>query len=117
MRKTCLFLSILLTSVIFISVDGCTDSSDQKVNEENLEKIKGGMTLDEVESVLGRGRKYPGKEVRIKENELMVRVVTYVRDSIEIYVWGKRNKQIIIVFDKGVVFATGRHPEIYTSGL
>jgi hypothetical protein len=48
-RKMTILTCLLAVSVV--TVTGCS----KKVNEENYNKIKPGMTLDEVEEILGSG--------------------------------------------------------------
>jgi hypothetical protein len=84
-----------------------------------VESIKPEMTLAEVEAILGKGVKKRDKVVETRDdpNSRLVTVHRYFPDSIEIYVWERKDRGLIVVFDNGTVLGSRGNPEMYTWGL
>ena len=74
-----LTLAAIMIAVFFFT--GCS-----KVNRENYDKIKTGMTLSEVESVLGKGTETSGGSASIGDLTGSAKVITWNRDGTSITV-------------------------------
>jgi len=76
--------SLLVSALLFMSLAGCAS----KVTKENYDKIKVGMTLAEVEKVLGKGELQAGASGGIMD----------VSGSAKVYKWVVGEKAITITF-------------------
>lgn len=83
---------VLLMLMVAALGTGCSS----KVTKENYHKIKTGMTLAEVEDILGEGTK-PGADLGIEALEV----------TGDVYVWQDGNKSISVTFEDGKVIGTG----------
>jgi hypothetical protein len=88
MQARHILVGLAVVGLLAIMMPGC----GSKVSKGNYEKIKEGMTVSEVEDILGKGKK-EGGEVKI----LGVTV------SGEAYVWEDGDKKITVVFKDGKV--------------
>lgn len=75
-------------------------SCEQVVTAENYEQITVGMTLGQVEAILGPGQEEASAGVGIGSAGLLERSA---RDTRRTYVWEESGRQIIITFDDGKV--------------
>lgn len=85
-------LALGLTVGLFVTA-GCS-----KVSQENYEKINTGMTVDEVEDILGSGEVEGGGGVAIGDVELSGKVMH----------WGDDEKGIIVTFANGKVVSKAK---------
>jgi len=74
---------LLIASLGMVTVIGCS-----KVSKSNYDKIKDGMTLDEVQSILGKGTEKGGVAGAIGD----------IAGSGKVLVWEEGDKNITITF-------------------
>lgn len=74
-----LTLTAVMIAAFFFT--GCS-----KVSRENYDKIKTGMTLAEVEAVLGKGTEASGSSASIGDLTGSAKVITWTRDGTSITV-------------------------------
>jgi hypothetical protein len=72
------------------------------VSQENYDKIQTGMTLDQVEQVLGPGEDQTASGVEISSSGMAGRSR---EDRTKTYLWKDGAKQIIVEFEQGKVTA------------
>lgn len=87
------FRSIIVRTVVacmLLIVVGCS-----KVSQESYEKIETGMTVSQVESILGEGT----------EESSVGGAVGDLSGSAEVLSWGDENKSITVTFVNGKVVA------------
>ncbi len=81
-RKLLVVATLLIGSMLLV---GCGSS---KVTKTNYEKVETGMTLEQVESVLGEGTETTSMGVQIGDTG----------GSAAIYVWEEGDKKITVTF-------------------
>ena len=83
MRKIYGLLSVLLIGFMLAALAGCS-----KVTQENYGKIESGMTLSDVEAILGKGKEEAGIGGAIGDLAASGKVLT----------WGDEQKSITVTF-------------------
>ncbi len=83
-------IALVLLAVLLGGAIGCT-----KVTRENYDKIQSGMSLSEVEGILGKGTEKAG----------MGGAIGNLSGSARIVVWGGEEKSITITFANDKVVA------------
>ena len=83
--KTGYVLSALLISALLVTMlAGC----GSKISKDNFDKIKTGMTLSEVEGLLGKGTKAAGGAIDLGA----------ITGSGDVYTWEEEGKKITVTF-------------------
>ena len=88
MRKSRSFVIRAVVACALLIVVGCG-----KVTQENYDKIESGMTVSQVESILGKGA----------EQSSIGGAIGELGGSAKIVTWGGENKSITITFINGQV--------------
>src|SRR5690242_8465515 len=91
-----LVLAPLFAGALFLA------ACNNKVNDQNFEKVKDGMTVSEVQSVLGEGEKDETGGFSIGAGGTMGSSSS-AGSSRQTYVWKEDTKQIVIEFKDGKV--------------
>jgi len=91
MKRFHVLAGVLAVAFVAALLAGCA----AKVSMENFDKIKNGMTVAEVESVLGKGEKQVSAGLAIGG----------IGASVETVVWKADDKQITVQFVDGKVVA------------
>ena len=84
MNKRIFLCGLLLSGLILMSVSGCAS----KVTQESYDKIQDGMTLAQVQAILGKGELYTGASGAIGG----------LGGSAKMYKWVDGEKTITITF-------------------
>jgi hypothetical protein len=90
MRNSRKAIGLVLLALALIAVPGCS-----KVTKKNYDKIETGMTVSQVENILGPGRENAGVAGAVGKYEGSVRVMT----------WGGDKKSITVTFVNDKVVA------------
>lgn len=73
---------------------------EQKLTMENYDQIKEGMTLSEVESLLGEGERQDSGGTNISSGGVLGSSSS-INSSVQTYLWKEEDRQIIIDFKDG----------------
>ena len=93
MSKRTVLCGLLVTGVLVFAVAGCGKGKD--VSKEAYDKVETGMTLAEVEDILGKGEEQVGGSTTIGG----------LSGSAKVYKWVDGDKKITITFANGKVKA------------
>lgn len=74
-----------------------------KVNKDNYEKVKDGMTLDEVEKLLGKGEKETGDGSNVAGQFGVAMPSAPVVGGGDVYNWESGDKKVAVTFRQGKV--------------
>ncbi|HXG08716.1 MAG TPA: hypothetical protein VNK04_02915 [Gemmataceae bacterium] len=98
-----LWLTILLT--LGLLLPACSPRTPSKVTQENYDKIKNDMTLQQVEAILGPGTKEEGGDGSGVAAQFGVHVGGPERGgrNVDTYVWEAKGKTIKVHFVNGKV--------------
>lgn len=88
------FLFVVALSLLLISCIG-------KLNKDNYDKISNGMSVSQVESILGKGKSQASSSVNLGEYGGNI--------SSEVITWQSGTKVISITFSKGKVMAKAQN--------
>ena len=88
MSKHMVLCGLLAASLLMLVVAGCGQSTE--VSKSSFEKIEIGMTLSQVQGILGKG-------------EVQVGTAGGLLSSAEVYTWTQGEKNIAITFVNGKV--------------
>ena len=91
MNRRYILAGLLLTAILGMMAIGC----GSKVTKDNYDKIKEGMTLSEVEAILGKGEKQAGGSISIGD----------IGGTGDVYVWKDEQKEIKVTFRDGKAVA------------
>jgi hypothetical protein len=92
---------VVLVVLVCLSVPAC---GKKKVTKANFDKIKEGMTLAEVEQILGKGTKDEGGDGSNVAAQFGVAITSAPTvGKGETYVWESGTKSIKIIFGEGKV--------------
>ena len=86
MKKHCILVGLLLGALVATMLVGC----GKKVSKENYDKIQVGMTVAEVEDILGKG-----------EKESAGAEVGGIELTGQVYVWKDGEKKVTVTFKDG----------------
>jgi hypothetical protein len=74
-----------------------------KLTKANVEKVKEGMTLDEVEKIIGKGNKETGDGSNVAAQFGVALPATPTGNAPEIYTWESGNKTVTLYVREGKV--------------
>jgi len=83
-------VALLALMLLLISISGCS-----KVNENNYEKIENGMTVSQVEAILGKGKVVGG----------IAGAIGNLAGSGKVLTWGDDRRSITVTFANDKVIA------------
>jgi hypothetical protein len=92
MKRT---FKLIIISMSFFLLVGCAG----KINKENYSKIQTGMSISEVESILGEGESNASSNVDLGD---------YGNISSDVMTWQSGTKVISVVFSNGEVMSKGQ---------
>jgi len=78
---------------------------ESKVTKANAELVKNGMTLKQVEAILGPGKVLPASEYPTPRNRVQAKIKQILDRGGKAYKWEEGRKMIIVVFRGGKVVA------------
>lgn len=90
MRKPGKVIGVALLGLVFLAVSGCG-----KITKSNYDKIQTGMTVGQVEAILGKGTEKAG----------IAGAVGQVAGSGKVMTWGNEKKSITVTFANDKVVA------------
>jgi hypothetical protein len=85
--KRSMMVNTLLGLICLVGLVGCSS----KVNKENLDKLQPGMTVEQVEKILGEGEVVTGGAIDVPG----------FSNSATIMQWGDETKSITVTFTNG----------------
>ena len=88
-------ISVAFLLTLCLLLPGCKKS---KVTKENFDKITNGMTLDQVEDILGKGEKETGDGSNVAAQVGIDVSGPPSNPGADTYVWEKGNKKITVHF-------------------
>jgi len=100
-REAVLCLTLVVPAAVMLA--GCGDAGP--VSKDNYDKVFHGMTLDEVEALLGRGRQEVDFAMAPGGRTMMIEGVGAVEVGAKVYSWRDDGKVIRVVFERGRVIA------------
>jgi hypothetical protein len=87
-------LGLVLLVVTCLLLPGCKS----KITKANFDKIQDGMTLEEVEGILGKGESQTGDPSVMLGQAGVALPMQSGQSKDQVYVWESGNKKITIVF-------------------
>ncbi len=91
MRNSRKLIAVAVLGLVFAAVSGC----GSKVSKSNYDKIETGMTLSQVEGILGKGTEKAG----------LAGAIGKVAGSAKVMTWGDEKKSITVTFANDKVVA------------
>ena len=87
------------------------NTTESKVTKANYEKLKTGMTAEEVEAILGPGKSITAEEFGQPRTRVQARIVAKIAAGAKALQWVDGRKRIVVVFDQGgkVTATSGRN--------
>lgn len=92
------FAAATVVAVSVAMVGGC----DEKLTDENFERVTVGMSYSEVESILGEGKREDSGGVGITGAGIPTGQDSGSSKQ-QTYTWEEDNKQVVVVFNNGKV--------------
>ncbi len=96
----------LLAAVAAPTRAGDPDKTESKVTKENADKIKTGMTVKEVEAILGTGKDLPAADFPTPRTRVQARLKQILEGGGKGLKWENGKKLIIVIFKDGKVVGT-----------
>jgi hypothetical protein len=93
-------IQVALVLILCLTISACGKS---KVTQANYDKIQNGMTLQEVEALLGSGTKQEGDGSGVAAQFGVALTPTGGSRTAETYVWEKGKATITVYFQSGKV--------------
>ena len=105
---TRLALALGVAFFLSLALAGCGQGGGSGVSRSNYDKIDNGMTLPDVEKLLGQGKLVPLAD-QVAPGPTQAQGIAQMKaDGIDTYLWTSGEKMIKVKFQRGKVVDKGR---------